>query len=301
MNKKGLILLTIIVFCLTGCVKYDIENGVREDKSFKLTIINAMSNEYVNGNNEINDTNELNKLGYQVEEYKDQTHTGIKLIKIFNSIDDISSSDCDNFELTTLLEKNINEVKLFKSTKEKNITTYIANFTFDLSLEETNQNTGDFDYSEYSEQMIFKYTFSIPDNFQIISENADEKTNNGNTLTWNMEYGKIKNINFTFSINDNDIKDKIENIPSNNNETNNNTNNNNLPLEENTTNKEEIEENTNEITATKPAETNLLSSVFAIVIIIGLFGGFIVYKIKMKKDSVTPSMEMTHSQPPKRK
>lgn len=291
MNKKRILILLLVTILLTGCVKYDLNMGVGSDKSFTLTLIDAIEKEYAESFDPSSNTENYENLGFEVEEYNDATYIGLKLTKKFTSIDEISSSDCTTFELTNLIEANQDSIKLFKSNKIGTVTTYIASFTYDLTVEETDTTTEEVDYTEYTDTMIFKYTISLPDSAVIVNENADEKSNNDHILTWNMKYGELKEINFTFNIDDNDVTAPIIN---NNQTTNNNTNNdntNNVDTEEETTTKE----TSYSIDSGKNVFGTIIGSLLVVVLVLGT----IVHKIKNKKERVTPTIAMTHKQPPR--
>lgn len=302
MNKKRLLFLIGIIFLLTGCVKYELDMGVGKDKSISITIIDAIQKDYAGSLDSTDSLEEYKNLGYEVETYNDDSYTGLKLTKKFNSIDEISSSDVNTFELTDLLDLDTTNYKIFNSNKTGTTTTYKANFTYDLTMEETEGTNDQVDYSAYSDSMVFTYKISLPSNSKIITHNADEKSTDGYTLTWNMKYGELKNINFTFTIDDNDVTTDPGN--NNNNNTNNNNNNNENttpPVNDDNSNNDDTtnEQTTDNNNKTKSKSNNLgpiIGSLLSIVIILGL----LVYKIKMKKDEKTPTMPMSHGQAPKR-
>ena len=308
MNKKRvlIILMFAFTFFLTGCVKYELDMGVNSDKSFTLTIINAIQNEYVGISEGESDFSKYEQLGYDVEKYADSTHSGLKLIKKFKNIDEVSSANSTVFELTSLLGLKTTDFKLFKSEKQGTITKYTANFTYDLTIDETSEETND--YSEYSNTMIFKYEVSFPSNITIISNNADTKEtrNDLTALVWNMQYGELKNINFVFSIDDNNLKE-VEN----NNDSNDINENNTVPPFDNnspdTNDSNNVQDETIETEEQEKLETiyvenngNIFASIFATLFAIAMVLGIIVYKIKLKKDSVTPKITMSHATPPKK-
>ena len=314
MNKKRIGILLVLVSLLTGCIKYDATMQLEVDSGFTFTIISALQKEYASSMGDNTSYEEYEKLGYQIEPYSDNMYSGVKLTKKFNSIDDVSSANCGQVELTTLLEQDPSEFVLFNYQKVEDVTIYTANFTYNLELEE-GEAGGDFDYSEFNESMVFKYTMTLPNNVKIISENADEKSNNGYTLSWNMKYGELKNIVFSFSVDENaleeipgDSQTDHNNNNNNNNENNMNNNGNNTSNDEeniinNDNNKDENSvENTKDTTENDNKKSKQsLGSIFGVLISIILIVGLFIYKIKSKKDSVTPNTTMSHHTPPTRK
>ncbi|MBQ7105416.1 MAG: hypothetical protein IJN90_06120 [Bacilli bacterium] len=200
MKKIKLLLIFIGIFILTGCVKYNLDMSVGADKSFTLSMIDAVQNEYYTENDNNNSKAEYEALGYEVEDYKTNTHTGFKITKKFDNIDLLSSSDCGQVELTNILELETSKLILFKSTKKDNITTYTADFTYDLTIDTTSEEADQVDYSEYSSTMEFTYSIALPTNATILSNNADDVSSDGYILTWTMEYGSKKDIDFVFEI-----------------------------------------------------------------------------------------------------
>ena len=200
MKKIKLLLIFIGILILTGCVKYNLDMSVGADKSFTLSMVDAVQNEYYTENDNNNTKAEYEALGYEVEDYKTNTHTGFKITKKFDNIDQLSSSNCAQVELTNILELEADKLILFNSTKKDNITTYTADFTYDLTVDTTSEETDQVDYSEYSSTMEFTYSIALPTNATIISNNADDVSTDGYILTWNMEYGSKKDIDFVFEI-----------------------------------------------------------------------------------------------------
>lgn len=203
--------LLIIVALLSGCVKYDTEMRVGTDKSITITSISAIQEEYM-GLQQDGNAEEIKKFqdnGYDAQNYQDDKYQGIKLTKKYDSIDMLSSPNCETVELTDIFEKKADEIVLFKSQRQGSITTYTADFTYNLK-EEDIEDQGDVDYSEYSSAMIFEYHFSLPNNAIIISDNADSKTANDKTLNWKINFGELKKINFVFTIDDQALTEEVE-------------------------------------------------------------------------------------------
>ncbi len=211
MRKLKWLVLLFIVVLLSGCVKYDTEMKVGMDKSITITSISSIQKEYaeLQQNDDAEEIKKFQDNGYDAENYQDDKYQGIKLTKKYDSIDMISSPNCGMVELTDIFEKKADEIVLFKSQKQGSVTTYTANFTYNLK-EEDIEAQGDVDYSEYGSTMIFEYSFSLPDNVTIVSDNADSKTNNDKTLNWKINFGELKKINFVFRIDDQAVTEKVE-------------------------------------------------------------------------------------------
>lgn len=216
MKRIRMLVLFFTIFIITGCVKYELEMEMRTDKSFEITFINSISSEYASLSDSDETKKQYENLGYTVSEYEDTSYKGLKITKEYDSIDLISSANCSTVELTKLLDIDSSEVILFNYQKTGTLTTYKANFTYDLTEKldsdattDSEISTDDIDYSEYADSMKFKYTISLPKNSKIVSNNADSVSQDGYTLTWNMKYGEKKNIDFVFTIDDNDVTDAV--------------------------------------------------------------------------------------------
>ena len=287
MKKNKLLFILLIILLATGCVKYDLSMSVKTDKSMTLVLIDAFEKEYASYlEGDATSKDEYIALGYQVEDYEEENYQGLKLTKKFDSIDNISSPNCGTVELTELLEKKVDEIILFKSSKEGTVTTYTATFTYDLTEDDTD-NSESVDYSTYASSMIFKYSITIPSNATIISNNADTTSNNNHTLNWNLEYGKKKNINFVFSIDDNNVTEEV------------------LDEEEKTetpkeddnvhvTGKDEVKENNGE--NNNNTFRYIVTGLIAAVIILGALAFKIKMSTRTKKNNT--NSQLNHSTPP---
>ena len=130
--------------------------------------------------------------------------------------------------------------------------------------------------------MIFKYTMNLPDIAVLTSDNADEKSDDNKTLTWNIKYGELKHIKFAFNIDDNNISTTP------------------IADEEETSDetKEEIE--TTKIKNKQKQELNF-GSLIGSLVVIGVIGITIFNKIKEKKSRKTTNKKMAHHAPPRNK
>ena len=284
MNKKRILLLILTVtLLLTGCVKYELDMSMKNDKSITITIIDSMQKEYVEAMQATKNNEEYKKLGYTVTDYNDSKFTGLKLTKKFNNIDEISSNECKEFELTDLIKTDPSTVKLFCSKKIGETTTYIGNYTYNLSAVEQ-ESAEDVNIEDYTGEMIFKYTMKLPDIALLTSDNADEKSSDNKTLTWNIKYGELKYIKFAFNINDKDVSttpiiDEEE-------------------TSKTTTNTEQQDQTT--IKSKQKQELNF-GSLIGSLAVIGIVGITIFNKIKDKKSKKTTNKKMAHQAPPRNK
>lgn len=288
MKRIKSFLVILIILLLSGCVKFDLTMGLNADKSITITLIEAVQKDYYTDDGD-KTKRSYEELGFKVTQYEDDIYKGYKLSKKYDSIDQISSSNCSQVEITQLLNMDLDNLVLFKSDKNNDITTYTADFIYNLAVEKT-ENT-ETDYTEYTETMSFKYTITLPSNSKIISENADEKTNNGYTLTWNIKYGELKNIDFIFTIDDNAVTSPVVGEEENE-----------IIVDEeveSTTEKQEEIEKIEEVEE-GITEKASLKDIILTTALIGIIIGLIFVKSKTKKGITIPKNKKYHSTPRKK-
>lgn len=205
-----LLLLSIMVLGLSGCLKYDVSMSIASDKSMDFEMIAAMNMSMLkslgDGNSssssttesfDKNDYKEYEKAGYKVEEYKekkdDAEYEGVKISKKFASIDDVSTNKDEAVEFTKLFDENAKpeDVHFFY----KNGDVYKANLTFNLVDDDSNSSDNT-DYSQYQSYFDLEYKVTLPE--KPISNNATSVSEDGKTLTWKMKYGEKNSIQYEF-------------------------------------------------------------------------------------------------------
>ncbi len=207
-----------MTFFLSGCIKYEYDMSIKEDKSITINLIDAFEIGADLGDDyEIPSKEKYEELGYEVKNYDDGKYQGLQLSKTYDSVDQISSSDCGTVDLSTIIDQDTAKLVLFKSEKKDTVTTYTADFIFDLTnstsdgeKEHSGEIVGMSNEEPTIDDMIFKYSITFPNNVQVVSENATEKTNDNHTLTWNLTYGKRENIKFVFRIDDKEVTALID-------------------------------------------------------------------------------------------
>lgn len=247
-NAKNFIVLAILTLFFSGCMKYDVNMTVGEDKSVKLEVISAVNvsmmedmmgggesseddeytddeyfdDEYTDdeysddeyfddetGLSEedgIEDSEEensqfdaksykfLEEKGYKVEEYTEETEngtlTGVKVSKTFDNIDDITKETEKKIDFVTFFEEEgFDDSQIFT----KSGSNYKGMFTFDFSQDAEEG----MDFSQYDSYFDIQYKITLPS--KVISSNATNVSEDGKTLTWDLSYGKLNEVNFEFS------------------------------------------------------------------------------------------------------
>ncbi|MBR4262594.1 MAG: hypothetical protein IKQ35_04445 [Bacilli bacterium] len=233
--KKFLKLFSVLLVAvmLTGCVKYNINMKITNDKKMKFEAIVAMQKSMMQGGETSTNEdgiNELKKKGFKVEDYKDDTYEGWKISKTYKNIDKYSTSKEVKVDLNKFLEGD--EPEYFFQKKGN---TYKAVFTFNLNQTEndatpnaepaddtTTTGTDDsidlttdgtdagddyfdsiddeIDYSSLYSMMDIKYTVEVPKAGKNNATSTDK-----NKLTWDLTKMQNQDITFEFEVNGNNM------------------------------------------------------------------------------------------------
>ena len=210
----------LIVFMMTGCMKFQTDMKINKDKSMDFTLTYAIANSLVEqakqaatSNNENLDNEslkELEKQGFKTEEYSDSSMTGIKLSKTFNNIDDISSEKEVDFDLEAIMNgseqtdmftikkgffKNTYTLKIKNNTPEE-VESDITNNN--LTSDNQIDFSSDMDLSMLSSSMDMTFNINLP--YKAISSNATSTENDGKNLKWNLLDTNIQNITAKFEL-----------------------------------------------------------------------------------------------------
>ncbi len=166
MRKLGTVLvLFMLMFLLTGCVKFNANMDVKKDKSMDFSVIYAINTSILGEDGLVEDDEKKNleKQGFTVEDYSEDDMKGVKLERKIKNIDEVSSTEDVEYDISGLLDTdNKNEnINIFKVKKGLLKNTYIANFKFDAS--ESDLDDGE-DYTEDSEE---DYSLDLSDDSEI--------------------------------------------------------------------------------------------------------------------------------------
>ena len=218
--------LMLIVFMMTGCMKFNMVTSINKDKSMDFSIIQAFNNAILESSDQdtlsdadLNEANleEFKQAGFTVENYSDGSWTGYQMKKNIPNIDDISSNDPVSGNLENILSGQEKDFKLFTVKKGFLQNTYTASFELNTDeaindaanyLDDSTGNTTDnfngntydnsADYSMFMAGMDLKFVINLP--YEAINSNATSLTNDGKTLTWDLVNFKENNIEFEFEL-----------------------------------------------------------------------------------------------------
>ena len=228
MKKLKFLLGIVIIFCLTGCIKYNAVMDIKKDKSMDFSITYAMQKSMLEMSDDKSilsdeDKKNLENNGFSISDYSDDEMVGFIISKAISNIDDVSSSEDVQYSLSNMMEANADQSRMFKVEKSKDKNTYTANFIFDASdsdlsdgeeetteltdgvtIEQTEEvdveTSGDLDKlgESLTASMDLKFVVKLPDG--AISSNATSKSKDGKELTWNLSTNKEDSISFQFSL-----------------------------------------------------------------------------------------------------
>ena len=128
---KKVLIIILSALLVTGCVQVNGTIEIKKDKSMDLVMIEAI-NSSLAGDQDImkaEDKSELEKNGYKVENYTNGNNKGYKISKHYDNIDDISSVDEKEVDLSSTEDQMHFTVKkgFLKNT-------YKAKIKFDIMI-----------------------------------------------------------------------------------------------------------------------------------------------------------------------
>lgn len=224
---KKVLIIILSALLVTGCVQVNGSIEIKKDKSMDLVMIEAI-NSSLAGDQDImkaEDKSELEKSGYKVEEYTNGSNKGYKISKHYDNIDDISSVDEKEVDLSSTEDQMHFTVKkgFLKNTYKAKIKFDIKNDideaikNGDTSLDDSNYDEGedltlddesgmndttgddedfDFDPSLITGNMDLSFEVKLP--YKVINTNATTKDDDGKTLKWNLTSSDVDSISFEF-------------------------------------------------------------------------------------------------------
>lgn len=202
-----LLVVFVVTFLLTGCIKMEVTMDIHKDKSMELGFIYAIDDSLMEQSTSTNSfdesTKNLKENGFQVTGYKKDGKTGMQATKEFKNIDDISSDEDVVFDMNKLTEEK-NAKAGFKVKKGLFKNHYYAKVQINSDTSSLTNNrqfrgtdTSDADYSSMMQGMDMTFNVNLP--FKAIKSNATSKENNEKTLKWDLT--KVnEDITFEFAL-----------------------------------------------------------------------------------------------------
>ena len=186
--------IVLMVFVLTGCVKQNIHMDITNSE-VKISVTDAMNSSLRDETAVAELKAQYEELGYTVEDYDGSKdgYVGVVYSKTYK-LSDVSGDDAVEFHLETIGTEDFKDDQMFKLEKGIFGNTYRATFIFDTTAASIEGFDED-DISENASSFDISYTVTLPSKAK--SHNADSV--DGNTYTWNVEYGEKAEINYVFS------------------------------------------------------------------------------------------------------
>ena len=145
-----IVILLIVTFLLSGCVKYNLDIKVTGDKKVDLVLISGVKKGSVlNTDEEETKKTEkaLKEAGWKIEDYEDELYKGKKYYKHYDNIDKISDKKEVTVDLNDMLENPKDTKYLFSKRVEDGLEIYKSNFIFSLT-DDDNPELSIIKYSE---------------------------------------------------------------------------------------------------------------------------------------------------------
>lgn len=235
----SLLLLCVLSFLLTGCVKFNATMDIKKDKSMDFSIIYAVDSS-VFGEEDALDKDqkkELEKQGFTVSDYSEDKMKGFKISKKIKNIDEVSTEKDTEYSLSGIADSKENDSYIFKVKKGLLKNTYIAKLNFNTSDSGFSGNSSDdssswewdgsddssitWDFDESDDTAYLEddedatdlddmdlssltsgldLSFNVKLPYAAKSSNATTKNDNNKSLTWNLTTSGEEAIEFEFEL-----------------------------------------------------------------------------------------------------
>lgn len=203
-KNKFILMLCVLTFMLTGCVKYNANMTINKDKSMDFSIIYALDTSLFEDQELLSDEDKqkLESQGFTITDYSEGTMKGYTLTKKISNIDYVSTTSNASYDLSGLLDSNATNSYIFKVTKGLLKNTYTANFAFDASESDINSDSTD------TTDNLNDLFSNDEEEETILSEEKQEETDQEETnLDGNMDFSDMdlssltSNLDLSFNVN----------------------------------------------------------------------------------------------------
>ena len=220
---KYLLVLCLFAIISTGCVKFNANMNIKKDKSMDFSIIYALDKTYFNGENSLKEEQfkEVEKEGFTITKYSEGNFEGFKLVKKVNNIDEVSSEDDAEYNLSGLMNNNTENKYIFKVVKGEKSNIYYAKFKFDSNdsglnmddntsseefddeimpdeAKDASNSLDNMDFSGMMQGLDLSFNVTLP--YSAISSNATTKDSDNKNLSWKLTTEKSEYIEFSFEL-----------------------------------------------------------------------------------------------------
>ena len=237
---KYLLVLCLFTIILTGCVKFNANMDIKQDKSMDFSIIYAFDKTVFGESNTLKEEDfaEVKKQGFTVTKYSDGNYEGFTLTKKIANIDEVSTESDTVYDLSGMMSENASNNYIFKVLKADDKNTYTAKIKFnandsglnssdeetpdevvttgedtntigaldDATNEITSDNDSSLDYTSLMQNMDLSFNVTLPNS--AITSNATKKENDDKKLSWALTTSGEEYIEFSFALS-NKINDNM--------------------------------------------------------------------------------------------
>lgn len=210
MKKIKILFLIVSIVLLSGCVKVETSMDISKTGKVKISFINAVNESLITDEIKI-DKDRINKLkenGFTVEEYQKDGLKGYRYSKTFSSINLLTAYNEEELNNELNIDSFIgNKTQFFTVEKGFFKNTYVAKISSSIKDDIFKEVNID-DNSEYKDIDLFdenidsmldlKFNVNLPG--KTLYNNATETSNDGKTLTWDLNNFEGGFINFKFTL-----------------------------------------------------------------------------------------------------
>ena len=222
---KYLFMIIAVSVLLTGCVKFNASMDIKKDKSMDFSVIYAFDKTVFGDQMSLKeeDMDDVKKQGFTVTKYSEGNFEGFKISQKINNIDEVSTENDVEYDLSGMMEESENNKYIFKVVKGTDKNTYYAKLKFDskdsglnntesgfddedLADENDTLTTGDnsldnVDLNALMNSLDLKFNVKLPN--AALSSNATEKSSDNKNLTWKLGTEKTEYVEFAFELENN--------------------------------------------------------------------------------------------------
>lgn len=217
MFKKIILSLSLIIL-LTGCTNTDLSMIIdnKKDVYFSHTILMDEENFEDTKSNIMLNSDSFSRNGFDINSISENNKKGYKIYKKIGNIKDLSKNNNEEVDLTGYSNSSFNNRILFKKKRGIIVDRYeaklIVDFTDpDKAMDKFNiLNQYGFNNQSNNVMMIasksdidlytrnIDCTFTLNSSYKVSNHNANKQENG--KLIWNLEFGKVNEINYTLYI-----------------------------------------------------------------------------------------------------
>lgn len=191
-------MMVIVLVCLTGCANINYEIKLNKDGSGDVSYVIGYDKAFLTSmgvkQSDLANNDKLEEMkkkaqqdGYTVETYEDDATFGFKANKAVKNIQ-------EEFSVKNTIGTGSEENEEINFEKSLLKTKYSQNAKMDLSIPQSGTSQENAMVYAIMGQMKISYKITLP--FKVGENNATTVSEDGKTLEWKMQYGKVNEIKF---------------------------------------------------------------------------------------------------------